>query len=111
MMKNLRLFLTAFLLTVITAASAQSELYPKHFDLEQVTLLDGPMKTAMDLNFEMLMQYDTDRLLTPFIVQAGLNTTTNTSSKYYNWSSKHPAFTNWGDASFNLNGHVGVHYL
>ena len=110
-MMKARIFLTALLLTVITAANAQSELYPKHFDLEQVTLLDGPMKTAMDLNFEMLMQYDTDRLLTPFIVQAGLNTTTDTSSKYYNWATKHPAFTNWGDASFNLNGHVGGHYI
>ena len=110
-MMKARIFLTALLLTVITAANAQSELYPKHFDLEQVTLLDGPMKTAMDLNFEMLMQYDTDRLLTPFIVQAGLNTTTDTSCKYYNWATKHPAFTNWGDASFNLNGHVGGHYI
>ena len=48
-------------------ALAQSELYPKHFDLEQVTLLDGPMKTAMDLNIDHLMQYDVDRLLTPYV--------------------------------------------
>ena len=110
-MMNTRQLLTFISVVCITTVHAQSELYPKHFDLEQVTLLDGPMKTAMDLNIEMLMQYDTDRLLTPFIVQAGLNTTTDTSSKYYNWATKHPAFTNWGDASFNLNGHVGGHYL
>ncbi len=108
---KLKYLLTTVFLTSLTAASAQSELYPRHFDLEQVTLLDGPMKKAMDLNFDMLLQYDTDRLLTPFITQAGLSATTDTGSKYYNWESKHPAFTNWGDASFNLNGHVGGHYL
>ena len=92
--------------------SAQSELYPKHFDLEQVTLLDGPMKSAMDLNIQMLMQYDTDRLLTPYVRQAGLANTQDASSKYYQWLTKHPNFKNWGgDANFDLSGHVGGHYL
>ena len=91
---------------------AQSELYPKHFDLEQVTLLDGPMKTAMDLNIDHLMQYDVDRLLTPYVRQAGLASTSDKSSKYYQWLTKHPNFKNWGgDAGFDLSGHVGGHYL
>ncbi len=98
----------AFHLTTVTA---QTELYPQHFNLEQVTLLDGPMKQAMDLNIETLMKYDVDRLLTPYVRQAGLSSTTDTSSKYYQWVSKHPSFTNWGDSSFNLEGHVGGHYL
>ena len=93
-------------------ALAQSELYPKHFDLEQVTLLDGPMKTAMDLNIDHLMQYDVDRLLTPYVRQAGLSSTSDTSSPYYQWLTKHPNFKNWGgDAGFDLSGHVGGHYL
>ena len=50
-------------LATTTVSKAQSELYPKHFDLEQVTLLDGPMKTAMDLNITMLMKYNVNRLL------------------------------------------------
>jgi DUF1680 family protein len=92
--------------------SAQSELYPRHFDLEQVELLDGPMKTAMDKNLEHLLKYDTDRLLTPFVRQAGLAQTTDTTSPYYQWLSKHPNFRNWGgDAGFDLSGHVGGHYL
>ena len=91
---------------------AQSELYPKHFDLEQVTLLDGPMKTAMDLNIDHLMQYDVDRLLTPYVRQAGLASTSDKSSKYYQWLTKHPNFKNWGgEAGFDLSGHVGGHYL
>ena len=96
----------------VTSASAQSELYPKHFDLEEVTLLDGPMKTAMELNIKMLLQYDTDRLLTPYVRQSGLGATTDTASPYYQWEKKHPSFPNWGgDAGFNLDGHVGGHYL
>ena len=96
---------------VATTAQAQSELYPKHFDLEQVTLTDGPMKTAMELNFKVLLAYDVDRLLTPYVRQAGLASTTDSNSKYYQWQTKHPNFKNWGDSSFDLSGHVGGHYL
>ena len=88
------------------------QLYPKHFALEQVTLLDGPMKTAMEKNYQMLLQYDADRLLTPFVRQAGLASTTDTSSPYFQWLTKHPNFPNWGgDAGFDLSGHVGGHYV
>ena len=112
-MKKLRLLLAGMLVTTASATmQAQSELYPQHFDLEQVTLLDGPMKTAMYKNIEMLLQYDTDRLLTPYVRQAGLAATTDTASPYYQWLSKHPNFKNWGgDAGFDLSGHVGGHYL
>ena len=95
----------------VSHTSAQSELYPKHFDLHDVTLLDGPMKKAMDLNIQTLLQYDVDRLLTPFVRQAGLANTSDTSSPYYQWLSKHPNFPNWGGSGFDLSGHVGGHYL
>lgn len=92
-------------------SKAQSKIYPKHFDLEEVTLLDGSMKTAMELNFKTLMQYDVDRLLTPYVRQSGLAATTDINSKYYQWEQKHPSFPNWGSGNFNLDGHVGGHYL
>lgn len=88
---------------------AQHEIYPQHFDLEQVTLLDGPLKTAMETNNRLLLKYDTDRLLTPFVRQAGL--TGDATSKYCNWLTDHPSFTNWGLDSWSLEGHVGGHYL
>lgn len=88
---------------------AQQEIYPQHFDLEKVTLLDGPFKTAMETNTRLLLQYDTDRLLTPFVRQAGL--TQQKTSKYYQWDVKHPSFSNWGLSSWSLEGHVGGHYL
>jgi hypothetical protein len=108
-----KLFFAALLaLATVQTASAQSELYPKHFDLEQVTLTDGPMKDAMELNIQMLMQYDVDRLLTPYVRQAGLAATTDRNSRYYQWLTRHPNFKNWGgDAGFDLSGHVGGHYL
>ena len=85
---------------------AQTALYPQHFDLSEVTLLDGPFKTAMDKNFQTLLAYDHYRLLTPYIRQAGLST-----SDYAGWEASHPSFSNWGSSDFNLDGHVGGHYL
>ena len=111
-MTNIRILLACLLAALATApsAQAQSELYPRHFDLEEVTLLDGPMKTAMFKNIDMLLQYDTDRLLTPFVRQSGLSD--KPSSPYYQWTTRHPNFRNWGgDAGFDLSGHVGGHYL
>ena len=89
-------------------ANAQSQIYPQHFNLDEVTLLDSPFKKAMDTNNALLLKYDVDRLLTPFIREAGL---TNISGKYYNWTSTHPSFSNWGLSSWSLEGHVGGHYL
>lgn len=88
---------------------AQSELYPNHFDLKDVELLDGPFKTALERNNDLLLKYDVDRLLTPFIRQAGLSD--KAGSRYQGWTVQHPKFINWGDDSFNLEGHVGGHYL
>ncbi|MDE6521957.1 MAG: glycoside hydrolase family 127 protein [Muribaculaceae bacterium] len=100
------LFLTAL---VAPASIAQSELYPEHFNLEEVVLNESPLLTAMERNFKLLMEYDAERLLTPFIRQAGLST--KSDSKYYGWVKKHPSFTNWGDQSWSLEGHIGGHYL
>lgn len=110
-MKKLTL-LSLFALTSLTSVvNAQTELYPNHFDLEEVRLLDSPFKTAMDTNNRLLLQYDVDRLLTPYVRQSGLSATTDTQSRYYKWETNHPSFSNWGDSSFNLDGHVGGHYL
>lgn len=82
-------------------ADAQSKLYPRLFDLQEVTLNDGVFKTAMDLNDRTLLEYDIDRLLTPYFRQAGITS----------WEALHPNFANWGSGNFRLDGHVGGHYL
>ena len=73
---------------------AQDRLYADEFPLSDVTLLDGPLKNARDLNIKTLLQYDVDRLLAPFLKEAGL-------------TPKKPSFPNWD----GLDGHVGGHYL
>jgi uncharacterized protein len=75
-------------------SAAQDKLYPSMFPLGDVKLLDGPFKQRMDLNSKTLLSYDVDRLLQPFLKEAGL-------------TAKGTAFSNWS----GLDGHVGGHYL
>lgn len=90
-------------------AAAQSVLYPQHFDLTEITLLDGDIKTATVLNADLLLDYDADRLMAPFIREAELDK--QSGSKYYNWLVNHPSFGNWGQPDWTLEGHVGGHYI
>lgn len=83
-----------FLSLVVLSTSAQDRLYTNTFNLNQVELLDGPFKHAMDLNVKVLLQYDMDRLLAPFLKEAGL-------------PKKAELFPNWE----GLDGHVGGHYV
>lgn len=90
-------FKICFLLLIglsLIAANAQEKLYTNTFPLSDVKLLDGPFKHARDLNIEVLLKYDVDRLLQPFFKEAGLKP-------------KAEAYPNWA----GLDGHVGGHYL
>ena len=79
---------------LIGSLNAQDKLYPNEFPLGDVSLLDGPFKHARDLNIEVLLKYDVDRLLAPYRKEAGL-------------SEKAKCYPNWE----GLDGHVGGHYL
>ena len=85
---------TLLLVCAAVSTNAQDKLYPNEFPLAQVTLLDGPLKRARDLNIETLLKYDCDRLMAPFRKEAGLEPKAKT---YPNWD--------------GLDGHVGGHYL
>lgn len=73
---------------------AQDKLYKDEFPLGDITLLDGPLKHARDLNVQVLLKYDCDRMLAPYRKEAGLQP-------------RKPSYTNWD----GLDGHVGGHYL
>jgi hypothetical protein len=75
-------------------ATAQDKLYTNEFALGDITLLDGPLRHARDLNIKTLLQYDSDRLLAPYRKEAGLEP-------------KGKSYPNWD----GLDGHVGGHYL
>ena len=89
-----KLVILTALLFVGTITRAQDKLYADEFPLGDVTLLDGPLKKARDLNIKTLLQYDCDRLLAPYLKEAGL-------------TPKAKAYPNWD----GLDGHVGGHYL
>jgi len=91
-MKHLILF--AWMLSAGLTLHAQDKLYGNSFPLNSVRLLDGPFKHACDLNIKVLLEYDTDRLLAPFLHEAGL-------------PKKAEFFPNWQ----GLDGHVGGHYI
>lgn len=77
-----------------SVTNAQTRLYDNEFALQDVELLDGPFRHARDLNVDVLLSYDTDRLLAPYMKAAGLEP-------------KGESFPNWD----GLDGHVGGHYL
>ena len=85
---------TLAMLLIAGSMQAQDRLYADEFPLGDVTLLDGPLKKARDLNIQVLLKYDNDRLLAPFLKEAGL---TPKGELYPNWA--------------GLDGHVGGHYL
>ena len=89
-----RILILSSLLAFTMMAGAQDKLYHNEFPLGDVTLLDGPLKKARDLNIKTLLQYDCDRLLAPYRKEAGLEPRAKT---YPNWD--------------GLDGHVGGHYL
>ena len=93
-MKRIRLYFSTMLLLAAGSINAQDRLYADEFPLGDVTLLDGPLKKARDLNIKVLLQYDNDRLLAPFLKEAGLKP-------------KGELYPNWA----GLDGHVGGHYL
>ena len=89
-----KLLTTLLLVAAVATSKAQDKLYADEFPLGDVTLLDGPLKKARDLNIRTLLQYDCDRLLAPYRKEAGLEPRAKT---YPNWD--------------GLDGHVGGHYL
>lgn len=79
---------------VSTSLQAQNKLYPNEFPLSDVSLLNGPFKQARDLNLQVLLKYDVNRLLAGYRKEAGL-------------PEKAKSYPNWD----GLDGHVGGHYL
>lgn len=76
----------------INAQEKQVEL----FDLKDIELTNSPFKDAMLVDLQYIMELDPDRLLFPFLREAGLETTAKT---YENWENT------------GLDGHIGGHYL
>ncbi len=66
------------------------------FPLQEVRLLDSPFKNAQDVDMEYILKLDVDRLLAPYLREAGLKP-------------KAESYGNWENTG--LDGHIGGHYL
>lgn len=93
-MKPLLFRIALSLVLLFSNLPAQDRLYQNTFPLGDVTLLDGPFKRARDLNIQVLLKYDVDRLLAPYRKEAGL-------------IPKAASYSNWD----GLDGHLAGHYL
>lgn len=76
--------------------NAQSAGAVELFSLSDVRLTSSPFLDAQSTNLQYLMALDADRLLAPFLREAGLPL-------------KQPSYDNW--ESSGLDGHMGGHYL
>lgn len=68
----------------------------KTFDLQEVRLTEGPFKNAQDVDLKYILDLEPDRLLAPYLIDAGLPPK---EERYGNWE------------SIGLDGHIGGHYL
>lgn len=84
--------------TIIGTISVAAQTKPKvdFFNLQDIELLDSPFKRAQTVDKQYLLELDADRLLAPFLREAGL-------------APKAESYTNWENTG--LDGHIGGHYL
>lgn len=82
----------AVLLPFVCSAVPAAEFFPLH----DVRLLDSPFRDAQDRDIEYMLAMEPDRLLAPYLTEAGLPPR---AENYGNWESS------------GLNGHIGGHYL
>ncbi|KQM77210.1 glycosyl hydrolase [Pedobacter sp. Leaf216] len=77
-----------------STAFAQNNLQP--FSLTEIRLLDGPFKLAQETDKKYMLALNPDRLLAPYLREAGLQPK---ATSYGNWENT------------GLDGHIGGHYL
>lgn len=90
---------TSFILALILSVSlgkAQNQQQVSYFPLQDVKLLESPFLQAQQTDLHYILSMNPDRLLAPFLREAGL-------------TPKAPSYTNWENTG--LDGHIGGHYL
>lgn len=86
-----------FTVGVIFTACKQEKVHGlKSYNLEDVKLLDGPFYRARQVDIKYMMDLEPDRLLAPYLKDAGFEPLKN---NYGNWENT------------GLDGHIGGHYL
>lgn len=91
-----KFFLSAIVLFSIAFDCISQTATLKTFPLSDVRLLNSPFKKAQETDKKYILSLDVDRLLAPFLKEAGIETKAIT---YPNWENS------------GLDGHIGGHYL
>lgn len=84
------------LVLVSTAAVYGQSAQLQSFPLSSIRLLESPFKAAQETDMKYILSLDADRLLVPYLREAGLE---SNSKSYANWENT------------GLDGHIGGHYL
>lgn len=92
LMKKIALLISCY--TVLSFAQVHQQL--QYFSLQSVKLLESQFYNAQDLNKKYLLSLNADRLLAPYLKEAGLKPK---ASNYPNWENT------------GLDGHIGGHYV
>ena len=79
---------------MLLSGSAKAQMQP--FTLQEVRLTNSVFKNAQDVDLKYILALNPDKLLAPYLIDAGLETKTE---RYGNWESS------------GLDGHIGGHYL
>ncbi|WP_160152443.1 glycoside hydrolase family 127 protein [Microbulbifer sp. ALW1] len=95
-MKKIILSLAISTLALSGCASKQEPGELEVFPLDQVRLLASPFQHAQDTNIQYILAMDPDRLLAPYLKEAGL-------------APKVENYPNWENTG--LDGHIGGHYI
>ena len=95
-MKKLIGLLVLFLCSSFLSLQGKVKEAVNLFFLKEVRLLDSPFYEAQQRDLEYIFALDPDRLLAPFLREAGLEL-------------KVPSYTNWENTG--LDGHIVGHYL
>ena len=93
----MKLTLTYLLLFFsLLTGKAQNQPQVTYFPLQDVKLLESPFLQAQQTDLHYILAMEPDRLLAPFLREAGL-------------APKAPSYTNWENTG--LDGHIGGHYI
>ncbi len=95
-MKKNTILLSFLALISLLFSCQQQDSKLESFPLEDVELLDSPFLQAEQTDMNYILELDVDRLLAPYLREAGL---TPKAESYGNWENT------------GLDGHIGGHYL
>ncbi|MDA3879312.1 MAG: glycoside hydrolase family 127 protein [Prolixibacteraceae bacterium] len=90
----MKTILTSFFYFLIAVVAVAGNIKP--FQLSDVKLLESEFKHAQNLDAKYILAHDADRLLAPYLIDAGLEPK---AERYGNWENT------------GLDGHIGGHYL